>query len=311
MSSQYALTIQVISGDPDGVLVVEKSNWSGRGVMFRRADLKAALDQSISSPGVYVLLGDDPKGEFDSQIYVGQGEEVRRRLDQHHSDDAKEFWTNTVVFVSKDSSLNRAHILHLEARLLGLADAAKLVRVANGNRPAAPSLSAIVQAEAEGFLSDMLAIFSVFNIEAFDEPKAPAKPKSPQRPEPTARPQMSARPKASASTSPRRYFLKGPDAAGEGEQRSSGFFVFAGATARIKETASMSSSNRQIRKKLLRAGVLKEEGDVYRLVEDHLFGSPSMAAVVLLSSNANGRNAWKDAYGVTLKEHQRAKQAGQ
>ena len=293
MSSPYVLKILVTSGDPDGVLVIEKSNWSGRGVMFSRADLKAGLVQSISSPGVYVLLGDDPKGEFDSQIYVGQGEEVSRRLDQHHNDDSKEFWTDTVVFVSEGSSLSRAHILYMENRLLGRAKAAKRVRVANGNRRAVSASSPIVHAEAEGFLSEMLAIFWVLGIKAFAEPKPLA------------------RPKASASTSPRRYFLKGPDAAGEGEERSGGFFVFAGATARIKETASMSSSNRQIRKKLLRAGTFVEEGDVYRLVEDHLFGSPSMAAVVLLSSNANGRDAWKDANGVTLKEHQRAKQAGQ
>ena len=37
----YVITILVTSGDPDGVRVVEKSNWTGRGVMFARADLGA------------------------------------------------------------------------------------------------------------------------------------------------------------------------------------------------------------------------------------------------------------------------------
>ena len=34
MSDPYVLTILVTSGDPEGVRVVEKSNWSGQGVVL-------------------------------------------------------------------------------------------------------------------------------------------------------------------------------------------------------------------------------------------------------------------------------------
>ena len=276
------LTILVTSGDPDGVRVVEKSNWLGQGIVFARSDLAAAVDGGISSPGIYVLLGDDPDEEFDGLIYVGQGENVGSRLRQHQGDDAKEFWTDTVVFVSKDSGLNRAHILHLEARLLGLADEAKRVRVANGNRPSPPSLSATARAEAEGFLFEMLAIFPVLGVSAFDKPGA------------------------SSWSSQRRYYLTGPDARGEGEERSDGFLVFDGATARIAETGSLSPTSSRMRSRLVATGALVEDDGVYRLVEDHLFRSPSTAAMALLSRNANGRVEWKDTESVTLKEHQLA-----
>ena len=232
------LTILVTSGNPDGVRVVEKSNWSGQGVVFGRSDLAAAVDVGVASPGIYVLLGDDPDEEFDGQIYVGQGESVGARLKQHQGDDAKDFWTDSVVFVSKDSGLNRAHILHLEARLLALADEAKRVRVANGNRPSPPSLSATARAEAEGFLAEMLAIYPVLGVSAFDKPGA------------------------SSRSAQRRYYLTGPDARGEGEERSDGFLVFGGATARIAETGSLSPSFSRMRSRLVATGALVEDDGV-------------------------------------------------
>jgi hypothetical protein len=106
----YVITILVTSGDPDGVRVVEKSNWTGRGVMFARADLGAAREQGLDSPGIYMLLGDDPDEQYDQQIYVGQGDNIGKRLKQHQSDDGKDFWDTTLVFLSGNQSLNRAHV---------------------------------------------------------------------------------------------------------------------------------------------------------------------------------------------------------
>ena len=279
MSDPYVLTILVTSGDPDGVRVVEKSNWSGQGVVFGRTDLPTA-QEGISSPGVYVLVGEDTDGAFDQRIYVGQGEEVGRRLVQHQRDEFKDFWNETVVFVSKDGGLNRAHILHIEARLLELADASNRVAVANGNRPSPPSLSQSAKAEAEGFLREMLGIFPVLGIAAFEKPR---------RANPGVR---------------RRYFLKGPDAEGEGEDRSDGFLVLAGATGRVEEVASFRPSFSRLRTRLLASGHLVERNGIYELTDDYLFKSPSTAAATLLGRNANGRTEWKDSDGVTLKDHQ-------
>ncbi len=279
MSLPYVIRILVTSGHPDGVRVVEKSNWTGRGVVFARTDLPSAAAEGTDSPGVYVLIGDDPDETFDKQVYIGQGEDVAKRLKAHQQDDSKDFWTDTAVFVSASASLNRAHILHLESRLVELAHDARRARVANGNRPTRPSLTASDEAEAEGFLSEMLAIFPVLGVDAF------------VRPTPT-------------TSAERRYDLKGPDAEGQGVERSDGFLVFAGATARIEEAPSLSPSFGRIRSRLAASGTLVEEGGRYQLKEDVLFKSPSTAAMVLLGRNANGRVEWKDADGVTLKEHQ-------
>ncbi len=138
---------------------------------------------------------------------------------------------------------------------------------------------------AEGFLAEMLAIFPVLGVSAFDRP-------------------------AVREVAGIRYRLSGPDASGEGEDRNDGFLVFAGATARIEETASLSEPFSRLRRRLVETGVFVEDGGLYRLVEDHLFNSPSTAAMALLSRNANGRTEWKDFAGVTLKEHQTTAASG-
>jgi len=280
VSAPYVLTVLVTSGDPDGVRVVEKSNWTGQGIVFGRSDLPAALAQDLKRPGVYVLIGDDLDGGFDRQIYVGQGEDVGGRLKQHLGDNAKEFWTDTIVFVAKDGALNRADILYLESRLVDLAHDAKRARVANGNRPSLPIMSAIDLAKADGFVIEMLPIFPLLSLQAFEKPAA------------------------STVGGLRRYFLSGPGAKGEGEDRPDGFLVFAGATARVAEVASIGSASSKARSQLVTNGTLVVEGDSYRLTSDHLFSSPSTAAMVLLARTANGRVEWKDADGVTLKDRQ-------
>lgn len=58
-------------GTPDGIRIVEKSNWTGRAVVASRAQLADALKRNeISRPGVYVLVG--PGASGGSRIYVGE-----------------------------------------------------------------------------------------------------------------------------------------------------------------------------------------------------------------------------------------------
>jgi len=152
VSLPYVISILVTSGDPDGVRVIEKSNWTGRGVMFARADLAAAVEQGLDSPGIYMLLGDDPDEQYDRQIYVGQGDNIAKRLQQHQRDDSKDFWDTTLVFLSGNQSLNRAHVSFLEAELIRLANSANRARLANGNQPSIPHLPPTDHEVAAGFV---------------------------------------------------------------------------------------------------------------------------------------------------------------
>ena len=92
--------------------VFEKLNWSGVGIVFNRSNYKEAIKRpEFDKTGVYVLIGDDEESGSET-IYVGDGDPVKSRLIQHYSN--KDFWTCVFFFVSKDDSLNKAHVQHLE-----------------------------------------------------------------------------------------------------------------------------------------------------------------------------------------------------
>jgi len=79
------------------------------------------------------------------------------------------------------------------------------------------------------------------------------------------------------------------------------FVVLAGSTGRKESVTSiLGTSDHQMRLKLIDAGILKIEGDTILVTKDHLFRSPSTAAVALLGRTANGWKEWKSPEGKTL-----------
>lgn len=126
-------------GDPDGLRIVDRSNWIGKAVVFPRALLpRIKSREEFNQTGIHLLLG--PREDADGDIlYIGEGDPIRPRLDSHYA--KKDFWTRAVFFVAGPGQLNKAHVQFLEARLVKQALAAKRVPLENRNYPAAPSLS--------------------------------------------------------------------------------------------------------------------------------------------------------------------------
>ena len=92
-----------------------------------------------------------------------------------------------------------------------------------------------------------------------------------------------------------------------GHEKEGGFLVQSGSTAAKTQTRSISKGYSKLRAELVQQGILKSEGLVYRLVQDHPFRSPSAASSVLLGRESNGLTEWKDTTGRTLKEIQEGK----
>jgi len=58
MSTPFSITLFSTTGDPNGIRRVDKSNWSGFGVVFSKdqlADLKG--HSSFRQAGIYILVG--------------------------------------------------------------------------------------------------------------------------------------------------------------------------------------------------------------------------------------------------------------
>jgi len=275
----FSVRIFIPSGEPGGLRIVEKSNWTGQGLVFPRSLFAETRQRpELKRTGVYVLWGPGESGQL-PRVYVGEGDGVLQRLDQHAKN--KDFWTHAAVFTSKDQNLNKAHVQYLEARLVALASDAKRCELDNANVPQTSKLSEADAADADSFLEDVLLCLPVVGVTVFEKAQV-------------------------AGAKGGDLLLKAKGVEARGVDSPEGFVVRSGSTAVKAEVPSIHAYLADLRRALLDKGVLTDEGDVYRLTQDYTFNSPSTAAGVLLGRSANGRTEWKDANGRSLKEIQKA-----
>lgn len=280
----YFIRIFLPGGDPEGLKLVEKSNWNGCGLVFPRTLYSEARKrQEIERPGVYVLVG-PPEVSGLPRVYIGEGDPIRPRMEQHLA--KKEFWVSAVVFTSKDNILNKAHVQYLEARLVRLAGEAKRCALDNGNAPQPPTMSEPDTADAEGFLAEMLLCFPVLGLSIFD----------------------TATPSGSSAVV---FHLSGKGIKATGQESSQGFVVHAGSQAKAVEVASLLPYLSVMRSALRDNGVLKPEGPALVFTQDYTFTSPSAAASVVLGCGVSGLTVWRTTGGITLRAVRQAEVAGE
>jgi len=281
ISRPFSIRIFCPDGNPVGLRIISKSNWTGCGLVCPRSILPAVKSRKeFSQPGVYVLVGPPEDGEL-PKIYVGEGDPVGPRLEQHYAN--KEFWTWAVFFVSTDSSLNKAHVQHLEARLLDMAKHAKRATLDNANTPQMPALSESETADAESFLADMLSIFPLLGLTIFEKIVVVK------------------------NSSRHEFKIEAKGITARGHETPEGFIVLQSSTVVLGEVASIHRYLSELRKELQSQGVLVSRGDHLEFAQDYLFNSPSTAAGVVQGRSANGRIDWKDNSGRTLKAFQEEK----
>lgn len=282
-----SIRIFLVDGLPEGLRIVEKSNWTGRAVVAGRTQIdRAVTREEMGQPGVYVLTGSSDDGA--PRLYIGEADVLRDRIKQHVG--GKEFWTRLVAFTSTNEGLNKAHVRYLEARLVGLARDANQWELENGTRPVPPPLSEADRADAEWFLAEMLVIFPLLAIDAFEAASTQARS-----------------PGAVQHGEAADLVLRERGADGRGREVADGFVVLKGSRARDRETDSIPEYVTDLRKQLRERGVLIADGDGLAFTQDFRFSSPSAAASVLVGGSANGRRAWKDSGGKTLKALQQAR----
>jgi len=276
----FFIRVLVPTGDPDGLRIVEKSNWPGVGVVFNRTNYKEVVNRGeFDKTGVYVLVGTTDDSILPT-IYVGEGDPVKNRLNTHYG--KKDFWDWAVFFVAKDDSLNKAHVQHLEAELLRLAKEAKQCKLDNGQGAVAPTLAEAELAMADSFLQDILSIFPLLGLGVFEKTVTTVK-------QPTDLLTIDS---------------KGIKASGYEDAK--GFVVVKGSQLVKGEVQSIHQYMSTLRKDLLAQGVVVDQGQHYVFAQDQVFTSPSTAAGVILGRTANGRIEWKNSEGTTLKQLQAA-----
>jgi hypothetical protein len=260
----FSLRIFVADGDPDGLRLVERSNWIGKAVIFPRALLPSVKKRDeFNQTGVYLLLGPREDGEGE-KLYIGEGDPVRPRLESHYAQ--KDFWNRAVFFVAGQGQLNKAHVQLLESRLIQLAKSAKRIPLDNGNHPTEPTLSEADRADMQVFLENMLGMLPVLGINAFEQPT-----------------------EIKTLVSSVLLSCKGKGIAASGYEATQGFVVKVDSQAVGEAVPSMQQHVRgmfELRQDLIDNGVLRKENGHYRFTQDYSFSSPSTAAAVVLGRSA-------------------------
>ena len=285
----FSVRIFVPSGRPEGLRIIEKSNWTGRALAFPRAVLpEVRKREEITRTGVYILWGPSEAEELPT-AYVGEGETLLPRLNSHAKE--KDFWTHGVAFTSKDQNLNKAHIQYLEARLVETAKQLKRCTLDNLNVPQHPTLSEADRADAELFLADMLLCLPVIGVNFFEEVEVTVPSGSAGQGAPSMKDGQSAPP----SSSTRQFVLAARGVEARGHVGSGGFVVRKDSQAVKDEVPSVHPGTSRLRATLRKNGVLRDSGDHYQFTQDYVFPAPSTASAVVVGRTSNGRVEWRDA----------------
>lgn len=272
-----SIKVFLARGSATALRTAELSNWSGKALACSRAELAALAErEEAGQPGVYILIGTDPD-TGDPAAYVGEAEEVGKRLKQHLG---RDFWAQVILFVSKDENLTKAHIKYLEGKLInhGLEAGRGVLLNAQASGAKLPEAD---QAEMDVFLENMLKLLPVLGSNLFT-PAVDAKTR--------------ARPRLLCS-------IKGLSAFGN--RAENGFVVYKGSQAVLTERKSAGPFI-GLRARLVSSGVLQPESDHFVFTKDHEFSSPSYAAGVVCGGHMNGLTAWKTEAGISLKEIEEA-----
>jgi hypothetical protein len=275
----FSISIFVPDEELDSLRIVEKSGWTGVGVVFNRSIYKEVsnIRDEFNRTGIYILIGESEEGSFPT-IYIGEGDPVADRLASHYRD--KEFWSWALFFATKDNSLNKAHVKFLESRLLQIAKEAKRCKLENSKDSSQPTLSEAETSNVEAFLHNIRSILPLLGLTVFEKTKVASK------------------------KSILKLYIKAKGIKATGYEGPNGFVVFEGSESVKAESPSIHNYLTESRRDLIQQEVLVEQGEQYKLTQDYTFNSPSTAAGILLGRNSNGRIEWKDKNGKTLKEYQ-------
>ena len=274
---------------PDNTLVsriISCENQVTELFVIDRADKKFVAEHSaeLNKPALYILVNRDKR-----KLYVGETDDSIKRLKNH---EAKDFWTEAIVFHSTTETLSTTEVRWLEAKTyealkeLGYYDLSE-----NKVAPQQPPLKKNqiytlepIFEEAKNYIC--AAGFDIF-LKGKEEQRVEVKP---------------------VATSEHIFYCKHKESKAMGYliEATNEFVLLAGSELRSGTRPSL-----QLSLVSKRAQFIAEQCDTVNgisvLRANYVASSPSIAGSLILGRNTNGWTKWKDANGKTLSEVYRKK----
>ncbi|NVJ64970.1 MAG: GIY-YIG nuclease family protein [Gammaproteobacteria bacterium] len=282
---QYGKTIKIYlsDGSPSGLRHVEIANWSGQALACPRVRISelSSWDES-KRPGVYFLLENINSGSR-KLAYIGESEDVYSRLIAH--DRQKDFWSEVIIFTSKDENLTKGHIKYLESQIVQQSRDADRYELENSNTPTKSNLPRADMSAMEEFIDNIKLVLGSLGHPILQslESNQPV----------TSNPQ---------SLLDYDFNFEVNSLKASGRMTDSGFLLKKGSQIAIKSYNSMPGKTKLIKENLLQEGILIKHEDFLMLNEDYLLSSSSYAASIVAGNSRSGPQSWKTINGKTLKE---------
>lgn len=281
MTQGRSIRLFLVDGSPNGLLTAEIMNWTGHALTGPRTKLTELVQRpECGRTGIYFLVGPDPENTLRPLVYIGESDDVAKRLKQHNrpeSQGGKDFWEKVCLITSKDQNLTKAHVKYLESQLINQAIKSGRCGLVNGTAHDYSVLPESDQADMASFAEQIRTILPVLGFEFFRDPSGTKLTDSGD----------------TSSISPL-FELEIPKYGirAQAQEVDGDFVVLKGSQARPKWTGSprgyANLFDQLVQDKVLVAASTGER--VFS--QDHGFSSPSAAAAVISGRSANGRTKW-------------------
>ncbi len=289
----------LVDGGMSGIVTAEVVNWTGHLVLSPISRIAEFVRRpEASKTGVYMLFSELVSLGGKRSVYIGESDEVGRRILQHSKNDAREF-SSFVLITSKDLNLTKAHARYIENRLTELAHSSGRAMVENRKEPTQGALPESDIADMAYFVEQVRLALPVLGFEVLKEPFV----SSPNKNDTVSGHIRSDSDVILLSLAPNRKGLQA-----KAKMKDDEVLVLAGSWA-VKNPEYASNQFDELRNELIAGGALVESADTKYLcfAYDVEFSSPSAAAAFIRGRSANGRTDWLTAdTSQTLRDYQNA-----
>jgi len=262
MTNGEHINFFLMDGSLTGIIKCEIAGWDGTGIKIPRTDLNNTKSyEELNRSGIYFLINKSDDGENDI-IYVGQaalrknGEGLLGRVQEHDKPD-EDYWTEAVVFTTKDG-LGSTELDYLENQFYALARDAHRYTVKNDKTPNSGIMPDGKKFGPDKFIEYVKLVVNFLGYKVFEK----------------------------INEAELRIVHGGKEAVGKSTRK--GFTVLANSYIGTNISSSLSPGY-----KALRLGYASKIGKDGKLLEDIDFSSISAAASFVLGRNANGKVTWK------------------
>ncbi|WP_028596211.1 GIY-YIG nuclease family protein [Paenibacillus assamensis] len=291
-----SIKLYIMGENYKNLKTAELSNWTGKAYIGQRKHVQTLQGfEELSAPGIYVLIS-ELEDSFQKKIYIGEADEVNKRISDHFKN--KDWWSDFVIFISKDANLTKSHVRYLERELYEIAKRNQTtIETVNANTPPGSKLPLSDCDDMKHFNENIIFVLSNLGIIDFTKKKVTEVKED----------FVQERNKDSV------FYLNVSGIKGEETREAmlvaedGAYKLLKGSSIRKDIVNSFSSHNYvRLRNQLEQEGyfILSNSGSFFELAKDVEFTSPSGAAAVVRNCSMNGRREWKLKSGVSLDEYE-------